>query len=145
MSTDVTIEWLNADLRPDGKEDACWYVSNEPYTICRVRGRRTFDVRVNGEMRVYYFEPPLDVPSPYHVVVRYSDDWDECGIKNDVDVHEAAERGEIEWDENPWFEYVEVLKDGSYSNDDWEIDHTLSDSLEHAVMYAMREHDEEGI
>ena len=145
----IVIEWLGTDLRDEGKADACWYVEGVSYVICTVsNGKRSFEILVNGEMSVNYWEPLVRLDGtlvygpaqlvdgesvtdtyPYHERIRYSEDWDLTGCKNDADVFDASEKGMIEWDMNPWFEICSTNED-----EWWDVAHDLTDAIAKAEL-----------
>jgi len=83
---DINVEWIQADERPEGRGDPCWYVfqsTSDP--VCAVANTvKTIYVCAEGEMRIYV----LDDKGEEIGIIRYADDLPEWGITNDVQLEQ---------------------------------------------------------
>lgn len=83
---DINVEWIQADERPEGRGDPCWYVfqsTSDP--VCAVANNvKTIYVCAEGEMRIRV----LNEDGEEIGVIRYADDLSEWGITNDAQLEE---------------------------------------------------------
>lgn len=124
----ITIKWIDADLRSEGKDDPAFYVWNSNNTtICVVSNDTGYEVEVccDGEMKAILNQHIDHATTEY---VRYCDEWAEYGINNDAELADAEEKGIVEWAENAWFDL--------YDNEGTHLDcvsHTLTEAIQNAV------------
>ena len=90
--------------------DASFYVNSpSAETVWEEEGNRFFVVR-NGEMRIHY-SPDLES----QIVIRYTDQLEEIGVKTDADLEKFTALGDemFTWVNNSWFEVWDT-KDTNY-------------------------------
>jgi len=107
------------------KLDPAFYVwENDHEEVWAVEGNPFFVVR-NGEMRIITNNETED-----RVVIRYTDQLYDFGIKNDKDLEEWSkkEENEFSWVHNAWFEIFSVI------DLDWNSDpfHDLQEAADYA-------------
>lgn len=131
----ITIEWIQPDERPMGREDSAWYTYQSEHDLVAyiTDGENTISVHADGEMRVLYYH---DLANKVHDVsiIRYCDDWTDYEINNDAEIFQASEEGRIEWGNNSWFDL--------YTEDGEHLDcvcHTLTDAIAQAVAILQEE------
>jgi hypothetical protein len=112
------------------KLDPAFYVwENDHEEVWAVEGNPFFVVR-NGEMRIITNNETED-----RVVIRYTDQLYDFGIKNDKDLEEWSkkEENEFSWVHNAWFEIYSINDREWYS----EPYHDLVEAIGQAeVMFA---------
>jgi len=130
MTITINITWHQPNERSQGREDSAWYsYSADHHDIVATisNGERTVHIYADGEQRVHLAYNPADW-SEGHEVIRYCDQWEQFGIKNDNDIFEASESGRLEWINNSWFD---LYAEGQGWSDC--VNHTLSDAIASAT------------
>jgi hypothetical protein len=82
-------------------QDAAFYVNGAGHEVVwQKNGNRFFVVR-NGEMRIHY-----SPDSENQQVIRYTDQLEAIGVKNDADLEKFTALGDemFYWANNSWFE-----------------------------------------
>lgn len=106
------------------RQDSSFYHYENGSEIVWERDEYEFYVVRNGEMRIHY-TPDAET----EIVIRYTDQLEELGIKTDEDLYKWANAGGDEvftFMENSWFE-VWHKEDGDYYTD---AIHTLDEAIE---------------
>lgn len=136
MTTTINITWHQPDERPQGRDDAAWYIYQSAHDAVATvsNGEREIVIYADGEMRVTVFGETYGEDSLDFSILRYCDQWRQYGITNDADIFEASEDGRIDWVNNPWFDLYAT--DHNVGDFGWldSVCHSLSDAIEQATV-----------
>lgn len=93
---DINIEWIQADERPEGRGDPCWYVfQSMSDLVCAVANNtKTIYVFADGEMRILVHDEAGEILG----IIRYADHLSQWGITNDTQLWEFV----LAQDEKPF-------------------------------------------
>ncbi len=130
ISTDgFTVNYLDP-LRLD-RQDPAWYVwdANCHQLVASVSKQdKTVHVYCDGEMRIHVWEDgSMKYKDSQYSVIRYCDQLEENGIKNDLDLIAAEPR--IDFLNNAWFDLYGDFVDGEWFNC---VNHSLDDAIAQA-------------
>lgn len=124
-TTDYRIEWHEADLRPQGKDDPAFYTYYGTHTlVCTVHhNNRSVEVAVDGEMRVYDNESGEEA--------RNADYLSVLGLHTDDDIVASQSGDKYQWLNNTWFDLYDAneMNDGHLDC----VHFSLSEAIEQAV------------
>jgi CRP-like cAMP-binding protein len=98
----------------DSGTQAVWEEVGNPFYVVRCGEMRIHAVNDNGS----------------DVVIRYTDQLEDFGVKTDEDLNEWSAKGEevFEWVNNPWFEV--------YTDEDPDFPSGVYDTLDDAIEFA---------
>ncbi len=107
------------------RNDSAFYTNSAGTEVVWEEESCDYYVVRNGEMRIHY-SPDLES----RIVIRYTDQLEDVGVKNDADLERFTALGDemFEWIHNSWFE-VYTEKDPDFFSD------PIHD-LEEAIAYA---------
>ena len=119
------------------QQDPAFYCWGDQQVIAEVKkGERILEIWAVGEMRlnIPYENSEGTWDEVNYDIVRYTEDL-EGYAKTDQQLLDLGkkwlDRGLDIWVNNNWFEVVEII-DG-VAEDGWDVHHSLSDAIEHAV------------
>lgn len=145
MSNDtIILSWSQPDERSENREDSCWYTyaSGHDCVVLVTKGDRTLSVCADGEMRFEAYKRNADEEFIHEGTIRYSDQLEEFGVREDSDLWGLPDASNIMPDmtgpnrfgyyyvgvNNSWFDL--------YSEEGEHLDcvrDTLSDAIETAT------------
>ena len=140
MTTTINITWHQPDERPQGRDDAAWYIYQSAHDAVATvsNGVREITIYADGEMRVLVRHSS---DANDYSVLRYCEEWREYGINNDDEMSFAQDNYNdelgnyrIEWVNNPWFDLYAT--DHNVGDFGWldSVCHSLSDAIEQATV-----------
>jgi hypothetical protein len=118
------------------RNDSAFYTNNAGTEVVWEEEGCDFYVVRNGEMRIHY-SPDLESVT----VIRYTDQLEDVGVKNDEDLEKFTALGEemFSWVNNSWFE-VYTEKDPDYFTEPL---HDLEEAIEMAKTLKLEDTDAE--
>ena len=120
---DIIFTVHDPEIFNKNRQNSDWYRWGENDQIADLEyNGEVVEIRACGEMKLY---------GPDGAVIRYSNEFEDYGMKTDNDIITAVDSGEWYYDMNNWFE-VWVNEDGY---EDGIIADDVTDAIEVAIKY----------